>query len=88
MHRLCYVPIALPIHILERAQGTLESLGLAPYACPCLRLQPNLQLHELMQQEFIYKLIIPVNHVQLEVGLNKELRSGPSSSCAQEAWRG
>lgn len=41
-----------------------------------------------MQQEFIYKLIIPVNHVQLELGLNKELRSGPSSSYAQEAWEG
>lgn len=38
-----------------------------------------------MQQEFIYKLIIPVNHVQLELGLNKELRSGPSRSCAHEA---
>lgn len=41
-----------------------------------------------MQQEFIYKLIIPVNHVQLELGLNKELRSGPSSSYAQAAWGG
>lgn len=39
-----------------------------------------------MQQEFIYKLIIPMNHVQLELGLSKELRSGHSSSYAQEAW--
>lgn len=50
--------------------------------------QPNLQLHELMQQEFIYKLIIPVNHVQLELGLNKELRSGPSSSYARRLGKG
>jgi len=41
-----------------------------------------------MQQEFIYKFIIPVNHVQLELGLNTELRGGPSNSCAHEAWGG
>lgn len=73
---------------LERAQGTSEPLGLTASACPCLHPQPNLQLHELMQQEFIYKLIIPVNHVQLESGLNKELRGGPSNSCAHAAWGG
>lgn len=41
-----------------------------------------------MQQEFIYKLIIPVNHVQLELGFNKELRSASSRSYAQAAWEG
>lgn len=65
--------------------GGPSSLWVCFLACPALRPQPNLQLHELMQQEFIYKLIIPVNHVQLELGHNKELRSGPASSCAHEA---
>lgn len=87
-HTICYVLIAPLPHPLERAEGTFESLGQAPSACPCLHPQPNPQLHELMQQEFIYKFIIPVNHVQLELGLNTELRGGPSNSCAHEAWGG
>ena len=87
-HTICYVHIALLPHPLERAEGTFKSLGQAPSACPCPHPQPNLQLHELMQQEFIYKFIIPVNHVQLALGLNTELREGPSNSCAHEAWGG
>lgn len=73
-HTICCVLVAPLPHPLERAAGTSESLGQAPSACPCPHPQPNLQLHELMQQEFIYKFIIPVNHVQLELGLNTELR--------------
>lgn len=49
--------------------------------------QANLHLHELRQQEFIYKLIIPVTHVQLGLGCNKELGSGPASKCAHEAGK-
>lgn len=48
--------------------------------------QPNLQLHELRQQEFIYKLIIPVTHIQLGLGCNKELGSSPASDYAHGAW--
>lgn len=48
--------------------------------------QPNLQPYELMQQEFIYRLIIPVTHVQLELGCNELLGSGPARDHAHEAW--
>lgn len=41
-----------------------------------------------MQQEFICKLVIPVNPVQLERGLHETLSSGPAGSCAHEAQRG
>lgn len=70
---------------LERREGTFVSLGLAPsllWPHP----QPNLQPYELMQQEFIYRLIIPVTHVQLELGCNEELGSGPARVHAHEAW--
>lgn len=39
-----------------------------------------------MQQEFIYRLIIPVTHGQLELGCNEEPGSGPAKDCAHEAW--
>lgn len=39
-----------------------------------------------MQQEFIYSLIIPVTHIQIELGCNKELGSGPARDCTHEAW--
>lgn len=48
--------------------------------------QPNLQPYELMQQEFIYSLIILVTHIQLELGCNEELGSGPARDHAHEAW--
>lgn len=41
-----------------------------------------------MQQEFICKLVIPVNPVQLERGLQEMLSSGPAGSCVHEAQRG
>lgn len=62
--------ITLLLRPLERAQGTFECLALDPSACPYPDPLPNLQLQKLMQQEFAYKLIIPVNHVQLHLGLN------------------
>lgn len=66
---------------LERREGIFASLCL-PWPHP----QPNLQPSELMQEEFIYGLIIPVTHGQLELGCNEELGSGPARDCAHEAW--
>ena len=84
VHRVGYARIASS-DVPWREHRGYSHLWVCSLACPGPRSQPNLQLCELMQQEFIYKLIIPVNHVQLELGLNKGLRSGPSSSCAHEA---
>lgn len=60
-----------------RNKGTFASRACCLlWPCPL----PNLQLHELMQQEFIYKLIIPVTHVPSELGYNKGLKSRPSGN--------
>lgn len=86
--RISYTFITLCMCALERREKTFASLGLVPSACPGrIPSLTNLQPHELMQQEFIYRLIIPVTHIQLDLGCNKELGSGPAKDCAHEAWK-